>query len=243
MKTSRKLANLLLVFALVYMISYWQHGTNHTIVSFFSHLIPLGHLLELFVSSTTVIILYLFIINHLLPDKLDKQRRGLLFFCISIVAVYLLGAGMHFAANSISHFVNKIGDTGELKNVVHFYDEYLSHLIGIPPIILMPLSISMWSFVTKPVERSGYTQSLIAGVLFGLMTAIVALEGKVGHTIALPISIVALGLWYRYRKKVDSKDIAVNFDLAAYAAMAVALIIWGIVYQGFPEPIGTLPFL
>src|SRR3989304_5589790 len=93
-----------------------------------------------------------------------------------LALVWTQGQGMHLASNSIGHQVAE-GARGTLPDLIHFYDEQLSHYIWYLAVALLPgyLLLVMWRDRGLASPERPFAV-LPAALLFGLVLGISPLE-------------------------------------------------------------------
>ncbi len=154
-----------------------------------------------------------------------------------IALVWTQGQGMHLASNSISHKVAE-GASGTLPDLIHFYDEELSHYIWYAAVAVLPgyLLLVMWRDKGLVSERFHYAV-LPAALLFGLVMGISSIEAAV-VPMALPAFVVTTALaayLYRSASRLRGVDLFSFAGASVVVALAV-LLAWGAYYGGWPEP-------
>jgi hypothetical protein len=114
---------------------------------------------------------------------------GMMLAFVVLASLWVLGQGMHLAANSIGHQLDNFGDTPGYQLTV-FYDERLSHylwhlgLFGLTGLIL----IRSWGAAPS---SGGSRWALGAAVLiYGLMFFIIVVEGQT-PLIGVPFAMLA----------------------------------------------------
>ena len=154
-----------------------------------------------------------------------------------IALVWTQGQGMHLASNSIGHRVAE-GESGTLPDLIHFYDEQLSHYIWYLGVTVLPgyLLIMMWretglSSAERPLAV------LPSALLFGLVLGISSIGAAV-VPMALPLFIVTAVLAaYLYRSAPRLRGVELfAFAGAAVVVASAVLLAWGAYFGGWPEP-------
>jgi hypothetical protein len=139
---------------------------------------------------------------------------------------------MHLSANSISNLLGKGSST--VHDLVHFYDEVLSHylwhfaIIGLSALLLSlvkssPASASVhWAFIGP------------AAVLYGFTFFATINEGGT-VPFGLPAAILIV-LWIAFSKRrIIASHNLVGFFLVGYAVALVLFLGWYLYWGGFPE--------
>ena len=102
---------------------------------------------------------------------------GLAFLILAVA--WTQGQGMHLASNSIGHQVPE-NASGDLPEVIHFYDEQLSHYIWYLGVGLLPLFLLVVLWRGQPSSDAGTARPvLIAGVIYGVSLGLSSLEAAV----------------------------------------------------------------
>jgi hypothetical protein len=149
------------------------------------------------------------------------------------VAIWVLGQGMHLAANSIGHQLQ--GMVGQASSLANFYDEVLSHYtwhLGVAGLS----AILIYRQHRNPFAKSHPLHWAIAvgGVLYGFTYFAMVIEGG---TAPLGISfnvIILLAMLIYCRRRLAQQPL-VLFFLVAYLLSAVLFAGWGIYWKGLPE--------
>ena len=165
-----------------------------------------------------------------------SRKPGLASTVIFLVfsSLWVLGQGMHLAANTIGHWLTTTaGD--QVYDVTYFYDEVLSHFLWHLGAVALSaqLIFSSWK---HPFEDQYYRllTEIIAGFLYGLTIFIIGIEGGT-VAILLPFSVLAgitgfiLG-WNNYKHMP-----LLTFFTVGYTLAALIFIGWGLYWSGFPQ--------
>jgi hypothetical protein len=154
-----------------------------------------------------------------------------------IALIWAQGQGMHLASNSLSHQV--AGDaSGPLPDLIHFYDEELSHYIWYLGVVALPgyLLVVMWR--DRAPFSGGFPFAVLpSALLFGLVLGIDVVEAAV-VPMALPafalISILAAYLYWS-TSRLRGVELFVFTGASVLVALGV-LLGWGAYHGGWPEP-------
>jgi hypothetical protein len=154
-----------------------------------------------------------------------------------IALVWTQGQGMHLASNSIGHQVAD-GEVGSLPDVIHFYDEQLSHYIWYLGVVALQgfLLVVMWR--NKGVASLGRPFAVLpAALLFGLVLGIDSIEAAV-VPLALPgFVLIAMLAVYLYRSSPRLRGVELFAFTGTSVFVAVGLILGcGAYHGGWPEP-------
>lgn len=167
------------------------------------------------------------------PDRPSATATTL--FLVT-AALWVLGHGTHLAANSIG---NLISDTGSptptpVQDLVHFYDETLSHelwhaaILGLAALILWRARASAATQTASPLVVA------LSAAIYGFTLFLIVVEGGT-VPLSLPASalLAAAGLW-RWRAAHSLHPVIAMF-VAAHALAFALLVIWGLWHAGFPQ--------
>ncbi len=153
-----------------------------------------------------------------------------------IALVWTQGQGMHLAGNSISHQVVE-GASGTLPEIIHFYDEELSHYIWYSAVAVLPgyLLTVMWR--DKELASQGFHCAVLpAAVLFGVVLGISSIEAAVVPMV-LPVFVVTAALaanLFRSSPRLRNVDLFTFVGASVVIALTV-LVAWGAYHGGWPE--------
>jgi hypothetical protein len=170
----------------------------------------------------------------LFTDSGEKARsRGLVIAFLVLAAVWTEGQGMHLSANSISNLLG--GGLTVVHNLVHFYDEVLSHYVW--HIGIVGLSIVLLAKGEEVVPSTGAVRWGIvipSAVLYGFTYFAAVNEGGT-VPFGLPAAIlIVVGLWLRRRGDLRGDDLTAFF-FYGYVIALVLLAGWFLYWGGFPE--------
>lgn len=174
-----------------------------------------------------VIPLYWLLLRELLGDG---KGPGTVMAFVLLAALWVEGQGMHLSANSIS---NLLGDgSSAVHDLVHFYDEVLSHYLW--HLAIVGLSV----LLLARAREGGTVQWALVGpaaVLYGF-TYFVAVDEGATVPLGLPAAaLIVLWLSLSRRRLVGSHNL-VAFFLAGYGLALVLFLVWFLIWGGFPEP-------
>ena len=154
-----------------------------------------------------------------------------------IAVVWAQGQGMHLAANSIGHQFSE--DEGSAAfDLVHFYDEVLSHYIWSVAILAIPVYLLVVvSLAETPAPARFPFAALPAAAIFGSIMGVDAIESAV-VPIALPAFAAIAGLAaYLFGGAPRLRGVELFAFTGASAVIALGVLLgWGVYYGGWPEP-------
>jgi hypothetical protein len=160
-----------------------------------------------------------------------SSRRNITFLILA--ALWAAGQGMHLSANSINNYLG-YGSSG-VHDIVHFYDEVLSHylwhagIVGLS--ILLLVTTAAITTETRPI-RWGLVAP--ASLLYGLTFFMAINEGGT-VPLGLPAAlIITLGILLLRRPQIRTHNLTAFF-LVGYLIASILFIGWFIYWGGFPE--------
>src|SRR3989304_5707345 len=116
-----------------------------------------------------------------------------------LAIVWAQGQGMHLASNSIGHQV-PAGASGALPDLIHFYDEQLSHYVWYLGVAILPVYFLVLMWRDKALVSQDSTLAVLpAALLFGLVLGISSIEAAVVPLILPAFAFTALLAAYLYR--------------------------------------------
>lgn len=190
---------------------------------------PLMHVADVFDLLTPFVLMVLYWRLFRDGEHVPARRQTLAFVLLG--TLWVAGQAMHLAANSINNLLGE--GTSSLHDLVHFYDEVLSHymwhlgIIGLSVLLLVREG-------RGPAREIEGRWILPASVLYGLTFFLAVNEGGT-VPLGLPASAaIVVGLSRYRREAVRSRPLAAFF-LTAYALALLLLLGWGIYWGGFPE--------
>jgi hypothetical protein len=192
---------------------------------------PLVHwadLLDLF-TPLALIPLYWMLFRETSGER--ATGRGILAFLL-LAALWVEGQGMHLSANSISNLLGP-GSTA-VHDLVHFYDEVLSHYLWHAAIV--GLSVLLLLRSSEPAEAAavGWGRVGPAAVLYGLTYFIAVNEGGT-VPLGLPTALVIVAWLLLTRRLLARSHNLVGFLLSGYSLALVLFLVWYLIWGGFPE--------
>ncbi len=187
--------------------------------------------LDLF--TPLVLMPFYWLLFEVKSDSLPGRREVLIF--MAFAALWVLGQGMHLAANSIGHLVPE-EPAGDLYRLTYYYDERLSHQLWHGGIILMMflLLYRQWCYPFAG-ESGGPALGVTGGILYGITFFLAGIEGGtvgLGFTASILVTAFAL-IWGR--RQFRHQPLLVFF----FVACLVFILLftgWGIYWGGWPEP-------
>jgi hypothetical protein len=172
-----------------------------------------------------------------LQFRFDRERKSSLtveMLFLAIAALWIVGHGMHLAANAIGHLLGDLQSTAAYA-LTYFLDEGLSHWLWHIGIMGMATLLLWWNWWFKSAETTLKTiLTTLAGLIFGFMFSIVIVEGGtvfMGLPFAIIITLTML-IWGRADLRQRPQLL---FTLIAFGVALLAFTGWGLYWGGFPE--------
>jgi hypothetical protein len=151
-----------------------------------------------------------------------------------LAAFWVLGQGMHLAANSIGHLLESQVGT-PVYNLTNFYDEVLSHYLWHFGVIGLSAAIIYNRWRNPFAEGRAATWAVIAaGIIYGFTYFLIIIEGAtapLGVTFAV-LAVLFILVWGRKNLKQQP---VLFFFLVAYLLAILFFAGWGIYWKGLPE--------
>lgn len=184
---------------------------------------------------TPVVLMPLYWLLFLVKRK-DEARPSLAeqIAFTALAAVWVLGQGMHLAANSIGHLTESMPGS-EVAALTHFYDEVLSHYLWHFGIVALSALLLLRQWRNPFIgERSHLVMTGTAGILYGIPCFTAGIEGG---TVVLffPFAVaVTLATLIWGRRKLRQQPL-LAFFFAGYLLAAILFAAWGLYWGGFPQ--------
>lgn len=182
---------------------------------------------------TPVVVIPLYwLLFRLDGKKMPSMWEYLLFMVFS--ALWVLGQGMHLAANSIGHLLKSM-ESSDAFRLTSFYDETLSHYLwhfGV---------ISLSGLIMYRQWRNSLTEGktlrwliVLASIIYGFTFFAMIIEG-VTWPLGLPFGVLAVIFTLFWGRKDLSRQPTLLFFTIAYSVSILLLAIWAIWQHGLPE--------
>ncbi len=162
-------------------------------------------------------------------------------------ALWVLGQGMHLAANSIDNLIESLARSQVIDvtgtavyTLTYFLDEDLSHLLWHLGVVGLA-AVLIYREWRRPAGISTVWGAAIpAGLIYGFTSFCFFDEGNT-VSIGLPFSalVVAITLVWGLKKLAQRPVLA--FFFTAYAFTFLLLAGWGLAWGGFPPLLDALP--
>ncbi len=181
---------------------------------------------------TPLVLLPLFFLLLVRSDPRQLTVRHTIVFLV-VGAAWVMGQGMHLAANSIGHHI--VGLESEVAKLTYMYDEVLSHyiwhcaLIGLSALVIARL----WKSPGFE-EKTQWSWVAVAAFLYGSTFFLIIVEGRTG-LVGVPFAaLVALILLSRARSRLSVQPILAFFAVS-YGIALLLFAVWAIYWRGLPE--------
>jgi len=182
--------------------------------------------------------IYWILFEYTASGESDRAER-IAFMVLS--SVWVLGHGMHLAANSINNLAEGLAKkqvidiTGtDIYTLTYFFDEHLSHYlwhIGIVGLASL-LIYREWSHPAG--DKITRWAAVPSGLIYGFTLFCIFLEGQT-VPLGLPFTVIITLLTLVWgRKKLAERPIHAFFFVACLVAV-VLFTGWGLYWGGFPQ--------
>jgi hypothetical protein len=148
-----------------------------------------------------------------------------------LAALWVLGQGMHLAANSIGHQLEALKDT-HAYTLTYFYDEVLSHYLWHLGVFGLSALLMVLDVRSPGTANGRILTQLPAALLYGFNFFLIIIEGQTWPA-GLPFAVLAgfLPLLLQ-RQELAAKPILAAFTLAHLIAVLLTVGWW--IYWGEP---------
>ena len=179
-----------------------------------------------------VLIPLYWLLFQLSRDRPFSQGEMIVFLVLS--SLWVLGQGMHLAANAISHLTKEMPGS-DIDTLTYFLDEVLSHylwhigLVGLSALLIY----RQWKYPFAN-ERSRLVAEIAGGIIYGLVYFIMIVEAgtaPLGVPFAALVVLFTL-IWGRHGLRQQP---ILAFFFTGYLVAALLFLIWGIYWGGLPE--------
>ena len=194
---------------------------------------PLMKTADVFDLFTPLLLMPLYWLLFRLDDRTTASPTANLLFVV-FASFWVLGQGMHLAANSIGHLLEGVEGTNVFK-LTGFYDETLSHYFWHFGVISLS-GLLMYRYWRNPIAqgRAVIWPAILAGIIYGFTFFAMVIEG-VTVPMGLPFAVLAAAVTlFRGRKHLGQRPV-IFFFLTSYSVAVLLFAVWGIWQGGFPE--------
>ena len=205
---------------------------------------PLINYQDVFDLLTPLVLIPLYWVMFRYTEGGKSQWPEIVF--IVLASIWVLGHGMHLAANAIDNLAEGLARkqvldiTGtDIYTLTYFLDEHLSHYLWHAGIVGLA-SLLIYREWRRPAgEQVTWWATILAGLVSGITYFSIFDEGQT-VPLGLPFTfIVALLTLIWGRKKLAQQPIFAFFSVACLTAF-VLLAGWGLWWGGFPEILDVL---
>jgi hypothetical protein len=226
----KRLSTLILVFAIVFSVFFLVLVLLR--VPFRPY--PLMSVQDALDILTPLVLLPLYWLMYRLGRKEPVSLSGLLIFII-FAALWAEGHGMHLSANSLDNLLQG-NQAGDFYKLTYFYDEVLSHYIWHTGIVGLS-ALLIYRQWRGPItgEKVVLWPLVLAGVIHGFTYFLVIIEAGTAP-LGVTFTVLALLFILTFARKGIRQQPLINFFFVTYALAALLFFIWGIYWQGLPQP-------
>lgn len=160
---------------------------------------------------------------------------------MGLAAIWMLGHGLHLAANSINNLAESAAfrqtldiTRSDLYTLIYFYDEHLSHYLWHAGLVGLAALLIYREWRAPAGSPVVWWATGLAAVLYGFTYFCVFLEGQtvlLGLPFAVGAAAVAL---IGHRRQLAQRPVTAFLALACLLA-ALLFLGWGLYWGGFPE--------
>jgi len=194
--------------------------------------------------------IYLFILLYLwFRMQSYNAPKWLLVMFIIFIVIFMYGHAVHFTGNSLHTYITEVNDLehqmpADVFDMIFFLDEEFSHwilFIGSTGLLASWLLFDQLTDAPPILPKNWIFITLLA-VLYGIVQAYALIEARTLF-LAIPITLTLAIIWgWLWRR--SGKGFAAFFRsrpftmliLIMLVAFVGAIIIWGLVFNGFPQP-------
>lgn len=193
---------------------------------------PNMHWADVFDLFTPLVLIPLYWL--LFTDSGQRDRRlPLVIWFLLFSALWVLGQGMHLAANSINNLLGS-GST-DVNELVHFYDEVLSHYLWHAGIIAISgLLIFVSTSSGNQAEPLRWRVVIPSALLYGMTFFLATIEGGT-VPLGVPLTILLIVAVLISRRHQLRTQNLVAFFFMAYVFAAILFSGWYAYWGGFPQ--------
>lgn len=165
-------------------------------------------------------------------DRPMSTAATLLFLLFA--SAWVLGQGMHLAANSIGHYLDERGGA-PLERLVYFYDERLGHYLWHAGVVGFS-ALAIFRQAQNPFTGwpSSLRVELVAGLVYGVVFFLMVIEGQtapLGVPFAALAVVTILVAGYGRMREMP----ILGFFLTGYAVMLLLVAGWAAYWHGLPQ--------
>jgi len=222
------------IVALVFSIAFLVFFLGPPFLSMEFGPYPLMRVGDVFDLLTPLVLIPLYLCLYRLGEGRPVSLKGGIFF-VAFAALWVLGQGMHLAANSIGHLLENMRGIDALT-LTGFYDEVLSHYLWHFGIFALSALVIYrhWRAPVAPDRSMPWAPVIAAGVIYGFAYFAAVIEGATTPA-GVPFAGIAAVFLLVWGRKSLAREPVLAFFLVAYVLAAVLFLGWGIYWRGLPE--------
>lgn len=158
-----------------------------------------------------------------------------------LASVWVLGQGMHLAANSVDNLAEALAKSqvlditgSDIYTLTYFLDEHLSHYLWHLGILGLAALLIYREWQRPAGSKITWWATILAGIIYGFTSFCIFLEGQT-VLLGLPftVGIVLLTLIWG-RKRLTQQPILGFFFIACLVAV-ILFTVWGLYWGSFPQ--------
>jgi hypothetical protein len=177
----------------------------------------------------------------MLKYSTGESSRAVQIAFMIIAALWVLGHGMHLAANSVNNLTEKLAEQDTLNilktdiyKLTYFYDEELSHYLWHAGILGMVVLLAYNEYRHPANLSAKWGVTAVSGILYGFSAFCIHVEGQTAVPgYAFAVIFVLLVLIFA-RKKLSAHPL-LAFFFVSYLITAILFTIWLAIWGGLPE--------
>lgn len=226
----KRQSTLLLAFSLAFALLILTPSLMRFPLPFFP-LLELGDVTDILTPFVIVPLGWMLFRNS---SRSPVGRRMTIVFLLFAV-VWVQGQGIHLAANSIGHLLKDSPGTDGYA-LTHFFDEVLGHYLWHTGIVGMSglLIWRHWHPSFDAIRTPDIAVAGLGGAIYGATFFIITVEAATVQ-LGLPFAAIALLTVLAKARGRLARQPVLCFFATAYAITILLLIVWGLIWGGFPE--------
>jgi len=182
-------------------------------------------------------------IYWLLFQSLASERprlSGEIIFII-LAGLWVMGHGMHLAANSIDNLIDALAKDQiinlkptDVYTLTYFYDEHLSHVIRDIGIVSLAALLIYREWRHPVGAQTVWWQAILGAILYGFTYFSTFLEGQT-VALGLPFAFLVVAFGFLTGIRHLGKRPVLAFFFAACLLAFLLFAGWGLYWGGFPQ--------
>lgn len=171
--------------------------------------------------------------------EIKETSKGWLVSLFFFLMIFVDGHGVHFATNSIHNLADTEGlNSGEIFNLINFYDEILGHIlinVGLFGLFLSVLVLHLKNPLSKLSKKEEIILLLVgagAGVLHGFSL----LEGQLGFVSFIFLPVLIFTAYLLTRNEDRTKLPFLKFAMTSFVGAFLVIMTWFGFTDSFKEP-------